>query len=61
VQASCFKEVLGTQHWPLGTGRLPFWGSRAMMAAPATGETAARPMMAVMRVDKEICMMAVPS
>jgi hypothetical protein len=35
LQTSCFKLVLATQHWPLGTGRPAFWGVGVAMAKTA--------------------------
>ena len=51
VQASCFKLVLATQHWPEATGRLPFCRF-SMVAAEA------RATRAVKTVAKESCMVA---
>jgi hypothetical protein len=60
VHVSCFREVLGTQQAPLGTGRFPFCGSRTMTAAPETGERAASPTRVVKSVAANgICILDV--
>jgi hypothetical protein len=38
------REVLATQHWPEGTGRLPFWGVRGRTAAAEERATRGRRM-----------------